>query len=78
MNCGGIEVGDLDGALTVEAFCEKYNVGRTSFYEEVAAGRLQARKRGARTLISRDEARRWFNGLPTLGAKPAAAMSAAA
>ncbi|MGA8692624.1 MAG: helix-turn-helix domain-containing protein [Xanthobacteraceae bacterium] len=57
---------EIDGALTVEEFCRCYRVGRTVAYEEIGAGRLIARKRGSRTLIARDEARRWFRGLPPI------------
>jgi excisionase family DNA binding protein len=56
--------GNADGALTVEEFCRCFSVGRTTVYEEINSGRLVARKRGSRTLIARDEARRWFHSLP--------------
>jgi hypothetical protein len=55
---------EVDGALTIEEFCRCYRVGRTTAYEEIGAGRLTARKRGVRTLIARNEARRWFRSLP--------------
>jgi len=58
-------VANTDGALTVRAFCERYSIGRTAVYEEINAGRLIAKKRGARVLIERAEARRWFSTLPT-------------
>jgi len=61
-----IELDEIDGALTVEEFCRSYRVGRTVAYEEIGAGRLIARKRGSRTLIARDEARRWFRSLPPI------------
>jgi hypothetical protein len=56
----------VDGALTIEEFCRCYRMGRTTAYEEINAGRLIARKRGSRTLIARDEARRWFRSLPSI------------
>jgi len=52
-----------DGAFTVDGFCRKYGIGRTSFYEEVTAGHLKAKKYGKRTMIERAEARRWFANL---------------
>ena len=64
-----------DGALTVEEFCRGYRVGRTTAYEEINAGRLTARKRGARTLIERAEARRWFASLPALASQTAEAAA---
>jgi hypothetical protein len=57
---------EVDGALTIEKFCRCYRVGRTVVYEEIGAGRLIARKRGSRTLIARDDARRWFRSLPPI------------
>ena len=69
--CRGIQLkkitmqhNDSDGAFTVEEFCRRFGVGRTAVYEEIKGGRLTARKRGSRTLIARDEARRWFHNLP--------------
>jgi hypothetical protein len=56
---------DDDGAFTVKEFCERYGIGHTALYEELKAGRLVAKKRGARTLIPRTNAREWFNALPT-------------
>ena len=60
-----------EGAFTVDSFCRKYGIGRTSFYEEVTAGRLKAKKYGTRTIIERAEAQRWFANLPNLEAKTA-------
>jgi hypothetical protein len=55
---------DADGAFTIDEFCRRYGIGRTAFYEEVNSNRLVPKKRGTRTLIPRDEARRWLNSLP--------------
>ena len=55
-----------DGALTVAEFCARYGLGRTAAYEEINGGRLEARKRGNRTLIPRTAARRWLNNLPSI------------
>jgi hypothetical protein len=52
------------GALSIAEFCARYGVGRTAAYKEINDGRLEARKRGARTLIPRASARRWFQNLP--------------
>ena len=48
-------------------------LGRTAAYEEINGGRLEARKRGNRTLIPRTAARRWLKNLPSIisrGAEP--------
>jgi excisionase family DNA binding protein len=61
---------DHDGALTVAAFCEWANIGRTAVYEEIASGRLDAKKRGKRTLIPRSSARAWLENLPPVPTRP--------
>ena len=66
---------NTDGALTVRAFCERYSIGRTAVYEEIKAGRLIAKKRGARVLIERAEACRWFSNLPKFEAKAVEAVA---
>lgn len=63
-----------DGALTIEAFCEKYSVSRASAYREIASGALVAKKRGSRTLIPNDKARQWLAALPLKA--PAASQAA--
>jgi hypothetical protein len=60
-----------DGAFTIDGFCEQYQQSRTAVYREINAGRLTAKKRGARVLIERTEARRWFSNLPKFEAKAA-------
>lgn len=52
-------------AFTVEAFCTAYGVGRSYLYEEIAAGRIEVRKAGRRTLIPAESARQWFDALPS-------------
>jgi hypothetical protein len=55
-----------DGALSVKDFCRWASLGRTAVYEEIARGKLKARKIGRRTIIPRAEARRWLNSLLTV------------
>lgn len=54
------------GAMTVAEFCSHYSVGRTFFYNEVRAGRLNAVKAGAKTLVLKAEAARWTQSLPKM------------
>ena len=63
---------ELTGALTIAEFCAEHRVGRTFTYAEIKAGRLSARKAGAKTLILRAEAERWAHSLPKLEAANAA------
>jgi hypothetical protein len=53
-------------AMSIRDFCERYNVGRTKAYEEINAGRLQARKAGRRTIVTVDDAEEWLSRLPAL------------
>lgn len=62
------------GALTISSFCRTYNIGRTFVYDEIAKGRLEARKAGSRTIILKSEAERWVASLPTL--RPSALSAA--
>jgi hypothetical protein len=47
-------------AMSIDGFCKGYGIGRTKAYEEIAAGRLKARKAGTRTIISEDDAEEWL------------------
>ena len=61
----------VHGADSIDRHCVRYDMGRTSTYEEIRTGRLHARKVGRKTLIDHDEQRRWFDSLPQM--KPAQA-----
>ena len=56
----------VEGAMSVNEFCANYNVGRTTAYAEINAGRLRAVKASRRTLISAQAAREWFEALPQI------------
>lgn len=53
---------------TVEETALWSGVGRTKLFSEMKARRLLARKCGARTIIPREEALRWFSSLPNVKA----------
>lgn len=57
------------GALSIRAFCNWSGISRAQFYLEWAAGRIQPRKVGRRTLIPIREACRWLESLPVSGTK---------
>lgn len=52
-------------ARTIKEFCRAYGVGKSTAYELMAAGVLDARKAGKRTLITEASARAWFESLST-------------
>ena len=57
----------LQRAMSIEQFCERYEIGRTTAYAEIRHGRLRARKCGKRTIISDDDANDWLQHLPVIG-----------
>jgi excisionase family DNA binding protein len=57
-------------AMSIDAFCCRYGIGRTSVYEEIKHRRLRAVKVGKRTLISEDDAEDWLRQLPVLETGP--------
>jgi excisionase family DNA binding protein len=52
------------GAITVDGFCKRYKIGRTTFYAEVKAGRIRPVKVGRKTLVPEPEGERWLASLP--------------
>lgn len=54
----------IDGAMTVEKFCEKFGLGRTSTYKAIKEKRLVAKKFGKRTLIPVSSAANFVENLP--------------
>jgi excisionase family DNA binding protein len=54
---------DSARAFDIRSFCEVYGVGRTKAYQEIGAGKLRACKIGRKTLIRREDAEAWLQGL---------------
>jgi hypothetical protein len=50
-------------AYSISALCEASQVGRTTVYAEIKAGRLLATKVGHRTIILVEDARAWLSSL---------------
>ena len=53
-------------ALSVEQFCEQYNIGKTTAYAQIREGRLRLRKIGKRSVIAVEDAEIWFMNLRTV------------
>jgi predicted site-specific integrase-resolvase len=53
--------------FSLEEFCFRNGIGRTTAYKEIKEGRLRPRKVGKRTLISLEEEARWFGSSPAFG-----------
>ena len=57
-----------DGADNVKRFADKNGISRAQAYKEIGAGRLTARKVGARTIITHEDAAKWRRALPKASA----------
>jgi hypothetical protein len=57
-------------ALSIPRFCRTYGIGRSKTYELIGAGTLEAKKFGAKTLIDRASAERWYGSLPGFSPAP--------
>lgn len=57
------------GMFGVDDFCSWAGISRATFYREVAAGRLVARKIGRKTVVPPTEANRWAEALPVVDRK---------
>jgi excisionase family DNA binding protein len=51
-------------SVTVLEACRMLGVGRTKLFQEIAAGRIEARKYGRKTLILVASLRAWLDALP--------------
>jgi hypothetical protein len=51
-------------ALTIPEACEVARASRTSLYNAIGRGELQARKRGRRTIVLVNDLRDWIENLP--------------
>jgi excisionase family DNA binding protein len=52
-------------AFSIEQAATLTGIGRTRLYQEISDGRLEARKAGKRTLITRDALERFIASLPS-------------
>lgn len=57
---------DIPELMTVADFLTRYSIGKSSFYREVAAGRLRLRKYGTATRVARADAQQWAESLPVI------------
>lgn len=53
-----------DGFYSIKEFAGRFNIGVTSIYQELGAGKLIAKKVRGRTLIPHDAARAWAQAHP--------------
>lgn len=60
-----------ESLMTVREFQDRFRIGKTTFYREVAAGRLTVLKIGRSTRISSASAAAWLSALE--GSSPSSA-----
>lgn len=53
--------------FSLEQFCFRNGIGRTTAYKEIKEGRLHPKKVGKRTLVSVEEEARWFGNALAFG-----------
>jgi excisionase family DNA binding protein len=53
-------------AMSIDQFCQRYAVGRTTVYAEIKQGRLRGLKVGRRTIITENDAEDWLHRLPAI------------
>jgi excisionase family DNA binding protein len=56
-------------AYTIAEACAVARIGRTALYEAIRSGDLRARKRGRRTLVVRDDLKKFIESLPAVNHK---------
>jgi excisionase family DNA binding protein len=56
-------------AWSINEFCDRFGLGRTTVYEQIKLGRLRARKIGKRTIITHEDVEAWLRNLPSVGVK---------
>lgn len=63
----GKRFGEKGGKIahSIDGVCETTDVGRTSVYGAIRAGKLKARKPGRRTIILDEDLRAWLASLPS-------------
>lgn len=54
----------MKSAFTIKEACREIGIGRTKLYQEIAAGRLIARKANKRTIILHEELQSYLQALP--------------
>lgn len=64
----------ISAALTVHDAAKIAGVGRSTIYEELAAGRLAAKKLGRRTIITKQALLDWMESLPDYKSVAAASV----
>lgn len=65
-------IGDQVVAFNVAGACQVLGISRSSLYPLMAAGKLDARKLGGRTIVTAESLRAYVAGLPKASLKGAA------
>jgi excisionase family DNA binding protein len=60
------------GAYSIDEFCKRYGIGRTTVYAEIKDKRLKVRKVRRRTIITAEAVDDWLRALPEAGEEASA------
>jgi hypothetical protein len=60
----------MNGALSLEKFCQENSISRATAYREINSSRLEARKIGRKTIVTKQAAQDWLASLPKIGGSP--------
>jgi hypothetical protein len=61
---------DTPIALSIKKFCQTYSICRSLAYQLIGNGTLETKKIGAKTVIDRASAERWYRSLPGFSPAP--------
>jgi len=53
-------------SYSIKALVKMTGIGRSTIFKQIAAGQLNAKKLGNRTIVLRTDAELWLSGLPNL------------
>jgi hypothetical protein len=56
--------------FTIDQFCDRHGLCRSTVYLEAKRGRLRISKIGTKSIIRIEDERAWRDSLPALGAAP--------
>jgi excisionase family DNA binding protein len=54
----------MSAAISIPDCCKKYTISRSTLYDIIRRGEIPVRKVGRRSIISVEDAEKWFESLP--------------
>ncbi len=63
------------GVVSLDQFCENNSISRATAYREISLGRLEARKIGRKTVVTKAAEKAWQDALPKFSTSRASAAA---